>query len=320
MGSSSHRQAVVAGGAGFIGSHLCDLLIRKGLQVICVDNLITGSRQNIAGLFGRPGFRFLNLDISRDIIPESSVDYIFHFASPASPLDYQNYPEETALANSLGTLRLLQLARATGARFLLASTSEAYGDPLQSPQAETYWGNVNSFGPRSCYDESKRFAETLSYIYLHKYDLDIRIIRIFNTYGPRMRASDGRVVSNFINQALTGAPLTVYGRGSQTRSLCYISDLVAGVDRAMFTPGLRGEIFNLGNPEETAVLDLAKKIKGLTGSESPLVFKPPLPDDPHQRRPDISKARRLLHWQPQIPAAVGLPRTIAHYRNLAKSR
>lgn len=308
--------ALVTGGAGFIGSHLCNALIKKGYKVICVDNLITGSRENIKHLRQNKNFEFIKKDIANGRLNVSKVDHIYHLASPASPIDYQNYPEETALTNSVGTINILTLARKTGARFLLASTSEIYGDPLKHPQKETYWGNVNSFGPRSCYDESKRFAETVTYIYLRKYALDARVVRIFNTYGPRMQRDDGRVISNFINQAIEGKPLTVYGDGSQTRSFCYISDMVEGIYGAMFEKGTKGEIFNLGNPEEYSVINLAHKIKKLTGSKSKIVFSALPPDDPMQRQPDISKAKKLLNWSPKVSLTEGLKKTIEYYKSL----
>ncbi len=313
------KKIVVTGGAGFIGSHLCDALIKKDYQVICVDNLITGSENNIKHLKENKNFRFLKLDIIKDEIKEKDIDYIFHLASPASPIDYQKYPEETALVNSVGTINTLNLARKNGARVLIASTSEVYGDPKEHPQKETYWGNVNPFGPRSCYDESKRFAETMTYIYIHKYEVDVRIVRIFNTYGPRMKKDDGRVVSNFINQAIENSPLTIYGKGARTRSFCYVSDMVDGIVESMFAEGVPGEIINLGKPEEYKILDLAKKIKKLAGSKSKIVFKPPLPDDPEQRCPDISKAKKLLKWQPKVSVDEGLRKTIEYYRSLKKN-
>ncbi|TEU02492.1 SDR family oxidoreductase [Candidatus Woesebacteria bacterium] len=313
------KKIIITGGAGFIGSHLCDELIKKDYQIVCVDNLITGSEDNIKHLKKNKNFKFAKLDVVKDKIEEKDIDYIFHLASPASPIDYQNYPEETALVNSVGTINILNLARKTGARVLIASTSEVYGDPKEHPQKESYWGNVNSFGPRSCYDESKRFAETMTYIYIHKYGVDARIVRIFNTYGPRMKKDDGRVISNFINQAIEGRPLTVYGKGDRTRSFCYVSDMIDGIVKAMFTEGLIGEIINLGKPEEYKILDLAKKIKKLAGSKSKIVFKPPLPDDPEQRRPDISKAKKLLKWQPKVSVDEGLRKTIEYYRSLKKN-
>ncbi|MFZ5932570.1 MAG: UDP-glucuronic acid decarboxylase family protein [Patescibacteria group bacterium] len=308
--------ALVTGGAGFIGSHLCDLLVKRGLAAICVDNLITGTRENIRHLRGVKNFSFLEKDVAKDRLDVKGLDYIFHLASPASPIDYQNHPQETALTNSLGTLKMLELAKRTGAKFLLASTSEVYGDPKEHPQKESYWGNVNSFGPRACYDESKRFAETLVYIYLHKYGIDARIVRIFNTYGPRMQKDDGRAVSNFINQALAGENLTINGKGNQTRSFCYVSDLVSGIYKAMFADKTKGEIFNLGNPDEYRIIDLAKKILKLVGGKSQISFGPYPEDDPQRRKPDISKAKRVLGWQPKISVDEGLQKTIAYYKSI----
>ncbi|OGM25888.1 hypothetical protein A2962_00465 [Candidatus Woesebacteria bacterium RIFCSPLOWO2_01_FULL_39_61] len=310
------KKAVVTGGAGFIGSHLCDALIARGLKAVCVDSLITGSRKNISHLIRNPNFKFIKLDTVKDKITEKDIDYIFHLASPASPVDYQRYSEETALVNSLGTLNTLKLAVKNKARLLFASTSEIYGDPLEHPQKETYWGNVNSFGPRSCYDEGKRFGEAITYVYIKKYGVDARIVRIFNTYGPRMQKDDGRVISNFINQAINSRPITIYGNGSQTRSFCYVSDLVEGIEKVMFTDGLGGEIFNLGNPEEYTIVGLAEKIKKLTGSKSNVVFKPLPIDDPLRRRPDISKAKKILGWKPEVSLEEGLKATINYYKSI----
>lgn len=306
------KKALVTGGAGFIGSHLCDLLISKGFKVVCLDNLITGLQINTAHLKKVKRFSFLAEDVVSFKMEREPLDYIFHLASPASPRDYQNYPEETLLANSLGTLSMLRLATQKEAKILVASTSEVYGDPQKHPQKETYWGNVNPFGPRSCYDESKRFAEAATCVYLHKYEVDARIARIFNTYGPRMQKDDGRVVSNFITQALTGMSLTVYGDGRQTRSFCYIKDLVEGLYKAMFMPGTKGEIFNLGNPQEVRVIDLAKKIMKLTGTKSKIVFKPLPIDDPQKRCPDITKAKKVLKWEPKVRLEEGLIKTIQY--------
>ncbi|KKU10697.1 MAG: NAD-dependent epimerase/dehydratase [Candidatus Woesebacteria bacterium GW2011_GWB1_45_5] len=311
------QNILVTGGAGFIGSHLCGLLVEKGYKTICVDNLITGSKKNIEHLLGNPNFQFLEGDITKPLDSEpSELDYIFHLASPASPIDYQNHPEETLLVNSMGTLNMLKMAKEKDAKILIASTSEIYGDPLEHPQKESYWGNVNSFGPRACYDESKRFAEAATYVYLNKYGIDARIIRIFNTYGPRMQVQDGRVVSNFINQCLKNESLTVYGDGSQTRSFCYVSDMAAGIMSAMFSENTRGEIFNLGNPEEYTVNDLAAKIKEMTNSPSEIVYKPLPPDDPKQRQPDISKAKDILSWEPKVPVSEGLAKTIEYYKSI----
>ena len=308
------KTAVVTGGAGFIGSHLCDALLAAGHKVICIDNLITGSEKNIQAAAKNPSFTFLNHDVIKPIPTLEGVDYIFHLASPASVVDYQKYPEETALVNSVGTINMLDLAKKQNARFLFASTSEVYGDPKEHPQKETYWGNVNPNGIRACYDESKRFGEAITMVYLRKYGLDARIVRIFNTYGPRMRKTDGRVVSNFINQALEGKPLTIYGDGTQTRSFCFVSDLVSGIMKLMFTDSARGEVVNAGNPEEYTMMDLAKKIKEMTGSSSELVFAPLPPDDPKERRPDIGKAAKLLGWRPEFTVAEGLAKTIEYYR------
>jgi nucleoside-diphosphate-sugar epimerase len=310
------QRVLVTGGAGFIGSHLCDKLIDQGYKVICLDNLLTGRGKNIEHLLQNPNFEFIQKDIASEIeFPE--VDYIFHLASPASPVDYQNHPEETLLANSVGTLNVLNSAKKMNARVLIASTSEIYGDPKEHPQKETYWGHVNSFGPRACYDESKRFAEAATYVYIEKYQIDARIVRIFNTYGPRMQIQDGRVVSNFINQAIKSKPLTIYGEGSQTRSFCFVTDMVEGIFKAMFEDKTKGEIFNLGNPEEYTMMELAQKIKEMTKSESEIVFGPLPPDDPQQRQPDISKAKSVLGWEPQVKLSDGLLKTIEYYKSLS---
>lgn len=312
------QSVLVTGGAGFIGSHLCDLLIEKGYKVVCLDNLLTGSKKNVEQLLGNPNFRFIEADVCKknEELGDEQIDFIFHLASPASPNDYQNYPEETLLVNSLGTLNTLNLARDGKAKILIASTSEIYGDPKENPQKETYWGHVNSFGPRACYDESKRFAEAATYVYIFKYAIDARIIRIFNTYGPRMQVRDGRVVSNFINQAIAHEPLTIYGDGHQTRSFCYASDMVEGIFRAMFSEGTKGQIFNLGNPEEYSMLELAEKIKKMTGTTSEIVYKSLPPDDPKQRKPDISKAKKVLDWEPKVLVDEGLQKTIQYYKSL----
>lgn len=307
--------ALVTGGAGFIGSHLCDYLIEKGLRVICVDNLITGNDKNIKHLLKNRNFEFINADITKDLNLDQKLEYIYHLASPASPVDYQEKPEETAMVNSIGTLNVLKLAVKASAKTLIASTSEVYGDPLEHPQKETYWGNVNSFGPRACYDESKRFGETLTYIYIQKYALDGRIVRIFNTYGPRMRADDGRVISNFITQAINKKALTIQGDGSQTRSFCFISDLIEGVYKAMISQKTKGEIFNLGNPDEYKVIDLAEKIQNLLGSKEAFEYKTLPLDDPQKRRPDISKAKSVLGWEPKVDLEDGLKETIEYYRS-----
>lgn len=306
--------SLVTGGAGFIGSHLVEVLLAAGHKVIGVDNLLTGSEKNLQEAQKNPQFTFLNHDVTKPLLISERIDYIFHLASPASVVDYQKYPEETALVNSLGTIHLLNLAKQQGARLLFASTSEVYGDPKEHPQTETYWGNVNPNGIRSCYDESKRFGEAMTMVYVRKHGLDARIVRIFNTYGPRMRKTDGRVVSNFINQALEGKPLTVYGDGKQTRSFCYVSDLVEGIIKLMVTNGAKGEVVNLGNPEEYRVIDLAKKIKDLTRSSSEIVFSDLPEDDPNKRRPDIAKAENLLGWKPRVSVDEGLVKTIEYYK------
>lgn len=304
---------LVAGGAGFIGAHLCRRLLADGHEVICVDNLSTGRAVNIAGLEDLPAFQFVEHDIVEPF--EAEADAIFHLASPASPPGYLRRPVETMRVNSEGTLHLLQLARAQGARFLLASTSEAYGDPEQHPQRESYWGNVNPLGVRACYDEGKRFAEALTMTHVREFGLDGRIVRIFNTYGPRSDPDDGRLVPNFITQALRGEPLTLFGGGEQTRSLCYVSDLVEGLLRVMFTDGLRGEVINLGNPEEHTVREYAERIRDLCASHSEIVnVEAALGDDPQRRRPDITKATSVLGWQPRVSLAEGLQATIDYFR------
>jgi len=304
-------RVLVAGGAGFIGSHLCESLLNSGFDVIAVDNLITGRLHNLAGLLEHPRFTFLQHDITEPL--DLEVDAVFHLASPASPVGYRRYSIETHLVNSVGTLNLLELARRHGARFLFASTSEVYGDPEVHPQPETYHGNVNPVGPRSCYDESKRFGESLTMEFVRKYGLDARIVRIFNTYGPRTDPADGRVVPNFVLRALRGEPLVIYGDGRQTRSLCYVSDMVRGLRLAMERDGLAGEVINLGNPDERTVLELARLILELTDSPSTMTFAPPRPDDPVRRCPDIAKARRLLGWEPAVSLLDGLQLTIAYF-------
>ncbi|WKZ25321.1 MAG: SDR family oxidoreductase [bacterium] len=313
------QKVLVTGGCGFIGSHLCKSLLEDGYQVTCFDNLITGSKKNIEDLLSNPNFEFVEADICQHLenIEElENVNYIFHLASPASPIDYQNHPEETLLVNSQGTLNILNLASKQKSKVLIASTSEIYGDPLEHPQKETYWGNVNTFGPRSCYDESKRFAETAVYVYLHKYDLDARIVRIFNTYGPNMQRDDGRVVSNFINWALKNEEIKIDGDGSQTRSFCYVTDLVDGIKKAMFFEDTKGEIFNLGNPDEFTISDLSKKVIELTNSTSEVIHSKEFrPDDPMQRCPDITKAKEILGWEPKVNLEEGLKNTIEYYKN-----
>ncbi len=312
-------KVLVTGGAGFIGSHLCGYLLDKGYKVVCFDNLLTGTKKNIEPLLGNPNFEFVESDVCKPLNNSAmrSVSHIFHLASPASPIDYQNHPEETLLTNSLGTLNILNLAKESGAKVLIASTSEVYGDPLEHPQKETYLGNVNTFGPRSCYDESKRFAESATYVFLHKYDVDARIIRIFNTYGPKMQKDDGRVVSNFINHALSGSPINIDGDGHQTRSFCFVTDMVEGIYKTMFTEGTKGEIFNLGNPEEYTIKDLADKIIKLVDSKSEVKYSGSFrKDDPMRRKPDIGKAERVLNWKPQIEIDEGLQKTIDYYKSL----
>ncbi len=304
-------RVLVTGGAGFIGSHLCEFLLERGADVICLDNLSTGSRDNIDRL-PSARFSFIRHDVTNYIDVAESIDYVLHFASPASPVDYQNLPIPTLKVGALGTHNALGLAKAKRARFLLASTSEVYGDPLVHPQREDYWGNVNPVGPRGVYDEAKRFAEAITMAYHRYHGLDTRIVRIFNTFGPRMRPDDGRAIPNFIRQALQGAPMTVYGDGSQTRSFMYVSDLVDGIWRLM-----QSEIHdpvNLGNPHEMTLLELAKRITRLAGSASPIVFQPLPVDDPKIRQPDISRARRLLDWEPSVDVDEGLRRTIEWFR------
>jgi len=310
-----NKIVMVTGGAGFIGSHLCDKYLKEGWEVICVDNLCSGKLQNIYHLRKNKKFTFVEQDISKPFTVNKSIDLILHFASRASPMDYQEHSIETLMSNSFGTYHLLNLAKLHNCKMVYASTSEIYGNPLVHPQPETYWGNVNPIGPRSCYDESKRFGESLCLQFYRKFGVNVRIVRIFNTYGPRMRKDDGRVISNFINQALRNHPLTVYGDGKQTRSFCYVSDLVEGVYEFANSKHV-GEIINLGNTEEYTVLDLAKKIIEMTGSESELVHKPLPPDDPVRRRPDISKAKNLLDWEPKISFEEGLKRTINYFRGM----
>ncbi|GIW53500.1 MAG: epimerase [Gemmatimonadales bacterium] len=307
-------RVVVTGAAGFLGSHLCDRLVAAGFEVVGLDNLITGARGNLAHLAKHPAFRLVEHDVSRPIEIGGAVDAVFHFASPASPADYLKLPIQTLKVGSLGTHNALGLAKAKEARFVLASTSEVYGDPQVHPQPESYWGHVNPVGPRGVYDEAKRFAEAMAMAYHRVHGVDIRIVRIFNTYGPRMRPNDGRVVSNFIVQALTGKPITVYGDGSQTRSFCYVDDLIDGV-MAAFERGDPAPI-NLGNPTEFTVRELADLVLRLTGSKSPIVFEPLPQDDPKQRRPDITRARDLLGWEPRVSLEEGLRRTIGYFREL----
>lgn len=306
------KNILVTGGAGFLGSHLCTRLLAQGHHVIAVDNLYTGRLENIAHLHNNNRFRFITHDISNPI--DITIDWIFNFACPASPPHYQKDPIFTTKTNVLGTLNMLELAKKYNARILQASTSEVYGDPLEHPQTEAYRGNVNTLGPRACYDEGKRVAETLMFDYKRMYDLDIKIVRIFNTYGPNMDPNDGRVVSNFIIQALNNEPLTMYGDGTQTRSFCYVDDLVDGILALMHTDkGITGPV-NLGNPTEFTLLELAQHIKELTGSTLPLVFKPLPEDDPVRRKPDIALAKKLLGWEPKVQLKDGLVKTIEYFQ------
>jgi len=304
--------SVVTGGAGFLGSHLVDLLLSRGHRVIAIDNFITGSVANIDHLAGRKDFKFIQQDVTEFLFLHEPVDFVWHFASPASPIDYLELPIQTLKVGSLGTHKALGLAKEKGARFLIASTSEIYGDPLVHPQTEEYWGNVNTIGPRGCYDESKRFAEALTMAYHREHQIATRIVRIFNTYGPRMRINDGRVVPAFISQAIQNKPITVFGDGSQTRSFCYCSDLIEGIYRLMM--GSHSEPVNIGNPHEMTMLQFAEEIIKATGSRSKIVFKPLPQDDPRQRKPDITRARAWLKWEPQVPLREGLKSTIAYFR------
>jgi dTDP-glucose 4,6-dehydratase len=303
---------LITGGAGFIGSHLCDRFISEGHEVLCLDNLITGTTDNISHLAGNPRFVFIKHDVTNYIFVEGKVDAILHLASPASPVDYLNYPIQTLKVGSLGTHKALGLAKEKKARFLLASTSEVYGDPLLHPQTEEYWGNVNPIGPRGVYDEAKRFAEAMTMAYHRYHKLDTRIARIFNTYGPRMRMEDGRVVPNFILQALRGKDLTIYGDGSQTRSFCYIDDLVEGILQLLFSR--ENDPCNLGNPDEFSILDFAKIILEITGSPSRVIHQPLPVDDPRVRRPDIAKAAKILNWQPKVGLKEGIQKTIPYFQ------
>jgi dTDP-glucose 4,6-dehydratase len=328
--SSVAPRALLAGGAGFLGSHLCDRLIAEGCQVICLDSLITGRVDNVAHLLGHPRFRFVACDVAAasDLTPllenlepplaAGRLDFLLHLASPASPKDYARYPIRTLQSGAAGTYNLLELARAHGSTFLLASTSEVYGDPEVEPQPESYWGNVNPVGPRSVYDEAKRFAEAMTMAFFREHGVRVRIARIFNTYGERMRLSDGRVLPSFMMQALNNEPLTVYGDGTQTRSLCYVSDLVDGLYRLLLSSEM-GPV-NLGNPEEISVLDLAREVIEVTGSRSTLTFEPLPVDDPRRRRPDISRAKSVLGWSPSVNRRDGLRRVIPYFQSQLPSR
>jgi UDP-glucuronate decarboxylase len=304
-------RTLVTGGAGFLGSHLCERLLADGHEVICLDNFFTGRKKNVQHLLGNPGFELLRHDVTLPLVIE--VDRIFHLACPASPIHYQFNPVKTIKTNILGTLHMLGLAKRVKGRILFASTSEVYGDPAMHPQKEDYWGNVNPIGIRSCYDEGKRASETLMMDYHRQNKVDIRIVRIFNTYGPRMLPDDGRVVSNFIMQALRNRDITVYGRGAQTRSFCYVDDLIAGMVRMMNAEGVTGPV-NMGNPEEYSILDLALKIIGMTDSKSKIVNQPLPSDDPAQRKPDITLAGEMLGWKPVVSVTEGLRRTIEYFK------
>ncbi len=309
-------RVLITGGAGFIGSHLCDSFLANGHDVICLDNLITGATDNIAHLAGNPRFSFIKQDVTNYIFISGNVDAILHFASPASPIDYLNFPIQTLKVGSLGTHKALGLAKEKGARFLLASTSEVYGDPLIHPQKEDYWGNVNPIGPRGVYDEAKRFAEAMVMAYHRYHGVDTRIARIFNTYGPRMRLNDGRVVPNFILQALKGEDLTVFGDGSQTRSFCYVDDLVDGLTRLLLSN--ERDPVNLGNPGEFTILQFAEEILKMTQSRSKIVYRPLPTDDPRVRRPDISRAQTILNWTPRVSVQEGIGKTIPYFRDKLK--
>ena len=305
-------RAVVTGGAGFLGSHLCDRLLAEGMEVVCIDNLLTGSLANVEHLFGVDGFTFEKYDVTNYIHVPGEVDFVLHFASPASPIDYLELPIETLKVGSLGTHKALGLAKAKGARFLLASTSEVYGDPLTHPQPESYWGNVNPVGPRGVYDEAKRFSEAMTMAYQRFHGVSTRIVRIFNTFGPRMRPRDGRVVPAFISQVLAGEPLTVFGDGSQTRSFCYVDDEIEGIVRVLFSE--IGDPVNIGNPAEMTVLQFAETIRRLVGNHVPIEFRSLPVDDPKVRQPDITLARTRLGWEPRVPLEEGLRRTIGYFR------
>jgi dTDP-glucose 4,6-dehydratase len=306
------KRALVTGGAGFIGSHLCERLLADGVAVVCMDNLVTGDLGNVEHLFGNPAFRFVRQDVTDYIHVPGPVDYVLHFASPASPIDYLELPIQTLKVGSLGTHKALGLAREKGARFLLASTSEVYGDPLEHPQKETYWGNVNPIGPRGVYDEAKRFAEAMVMAYHRAHGVQTRIVRIFNTYGPRMRLNDGRVLPAFMSQALRGEDLSVFGEGKQTRSFCYVDDLVEGILRLLRSDEV--EPVNIGNPREMTILEFGQAVLKAVGGRSKFAFHPLPVDDPKQRRPDIAKARRVLGWEPKVALEEGLERTARYFK------
>jgi len=307
-------RVLITGGAGFLGSHLCDRLLAEGHEVICIDNLRTGRKENIAGLLARPDFAFLQQDVTEPFFVEGKVDAVLHFASPASPKDYLEHPIHTLKVGGPGTYHALGLAKAQGAIFILASTSEVYGDPEVNPQPETYWGHVNPVGPRSVYDEAKRYAEAMTVAYQRTHGLRTRILRIFNTYGPRMRLNDGRALPTLMSQALRGDPLTVYGDGSQTRSFCYVSDLVEGIYRLLLISDPAPLLLNLGNPEEVTLRQLAQEILEISGSRSEVVFQPLPEDDPKRRRPDVHRAQQILGWEPRVSRREGLQKTLAYFR------
>ncbi len=306
-------RAVITGGAGFLGSHLCEYMLEKGWEVVCLDNLVTGAESNVSHLLANPKFRFVRHDVSQRIEVDGAVDAVLHFASPASPPDYLKLPIQTMKVGSLGTHNCLGLALAKKAKFLQASTSECYGDPDVSPQPETYWGHVNPVGPRSVYDEAKRFSEALTMAYHRQHGVNTHLARIFNTYGPRMRLNDGRALPNFLYQALRGEPITVYGDGKQTRSFCYVSDLIEGIYRLLESDEHMPT--NIGNPQEITILEFAERVRTLVGASAPIVFHPLPQDDPKQRCPDITKARRILHWEPKVQLADGLRRTLEYFRH-----
>ena len=312
MADNKQRVAVVTGGAGFLGSHLCDRLVAEGCKVIAIDNLITGDTRNISHLFGNPNFRFINHDVTEYIFVDGPVDYILHFASPASPIDYLKLPIQTLKVGSLGTHKALGLAKSKNARFLLASTSEVYGDPLVHPQPESYWGNVNPVGSRGVYDEAKRFAEAMTMAYHRYHGVETRIARIFNTYGPRMRLNDGRAIPAFLSQALRGEDVTVFGNGQQTRSVCYVDDLIEGIYRLLLSN--EPNPVNIGNQNEITMLQLAKEVLELTGSKSKIVFKDLPEDDPKIRQPDTTRARAILNWEARVQRKEGLKKTIEYFK------
>ncbi len=316
------KRVIITGAAGFVGSHLVERFLEDGWEVLGIDNFITSTPENLRSIEQNPRFRFVEADVVKldiDSLMDFEPSLVMHMASPASPVDYFNMPIETMLVNSTGTKNMLDLAKKSGARFLFASTSEVYGDPEIHPQPETYWGNVNPIGPRAVYDESKRYGEAITMAYRRLYGMDVRIVRIFNTYGPRMRVNDGRVVSNFITQALTGKKLTIYGDGSQTRSFGYVTDTVEGIFRLATYEGLEGEVVNIGNPAEITVKELADIIMKLVPTAAGIEYLPPVPDDPRKRRPDITKAMNILKWKPQVPLEEGLKKTIDYFRRVLKT-